>query len=165
MNNICDKAQCTGCGLCAARCPKHCITMRAIGKLGHVYPVIDQGSCIDCGLCRKGCPSLVEIECRYPQKAYAAWSKDGDDYKSSTSGGAASVLTRHILDKGGVVYGCSVLPGIRIEHVRIDKIEDAARLKGSKYVQSSITGVLPCAVHRHSVPSGGGQADVHATAG
>lgn len=143
MNNICDKAQCTGCGLCAARCPKHCITMRAIGKLGHVYPVIDQGSCIDCGLCRKGCPSLVEIECRYPQKAYAAWSKDGDDYKSSTSGGAASVLTRHILDKGGVVYGCSVLPGIRIEHVRIDKIEDAARLKGSKYVQSSITGVLP----------------------
>ena len=94
-------------------------------------------------LCRKGCPSLVEIESRCPQKAYAAWSKDGDDYKSSTSGGAASVLTRHILDKDGVVYGCSVLPGIRIEHIRVDRIEDAARLKGSKYVQSSITGVLP----------------------
>ena len=88
----------------------------------------------------------------YPQAAYAAWSKDDDDYKSSTSGGAASVLTRHILGKGGVVYGCSVLPGIRIEHIRVDKIEDADRLKGSKYVQSSITGMLP--VIRDDVKSG-----------
>ena len=142
MNHICDKGQCTRCGLCAARCPKHCITMQ-VGELGHLYPVIDQGSCIDCGLCIKGCPSLSEVEGGNPQTAYAAWSKDGDDYKSSTSGGVASVLTRYILGNGGVVYGCSVLQGIRILHIRVDKTEDAYKLKGSKYVQSNIMGVLP----------------------
>jgi len=141
MKQICDFRQCTGCGLCAARCPKQCIVMRA-GRLGHVYPFIDQTKCIDCGLCRKGCPSLHEPECHRPLSTYAAWSKDSDDYKSSTSGGAASVFTQWVLKNGGVVYGCTVLPGVDISHVRIDKLEDASRLKGSKYVQSSIMEVL-----------------------
>lgn len=41
MKVICDYKDCTGCGLCAARCPKHCIEMKP-GFLGHLYPVIDQ---------------------------------------------------------------------------------------------------------------------------
>lgn len=142
MKQICDFRQCTGCGLCAARCPKQCIIMRA-RRLGHVYPCIDQTRCIDCGLCKKSCPSLHVPERQRPLSAYAAWSKDSDDYKSSTSGGAASVFTQWVLKNGGVVYGCTVLPGAKISHVRIDNAEDASILKGSKYVQSSITGVLP----------------------
>ena len=142
MKQICDFRQCTGCGLCAARCPKQCITMRA-RRLGHVYPCIDQTRCIDCGLCKKSCPSLHVLERQRPLSAYAAWSKDSDDYKSSTSGGAASVFTQWVLKNGGVVYGCTVLPGAKISHVRIDNAEDASRLKGSKYVQSSIMEVLP----------------------
>ena len=35
MKLICDKKECTGCGLCAARCPKHCIEMKP-GFLGHL---------------------------------------------------------------------------------------------------------------------------------
>lgn len=111
--------------------------------LGHLYPKIDTSICIDCGLCIKGCPSLHVIEGNTPVKAYAAWSKEEEDYKSSTSGGVASVLSKYILSNGGVVYGCSVLPGIRIEHIRIDDINKLHRLKGSKYVQSSIINVLP----------------------
>lgn len=141
MKQICDFRQCTGCGLCAARCPKQCIVMRA-GRLGHVYPFIDQTKCIDCGLCKKGCPSLHKPEHQRPLSAYAAWSKDSDDYKSSTSGGAASVFTQWVLKNGGVVYGCTVLPGVKISHVRIDNTKGAYRLKGSKYVQSSIMEVL-----------------------
>ena len=57
MKVICDHKDCTGCGLCAARCPKHCIEMKP-GFLGHLYPVIDQEKCINCKLCQKGCPSL-----------------------------------------------------------------------------------------------------------
>lgn len=142
MKLICDKRECTGCGLCAARCPKHCIEMKP-GFLGHLYPEIDQSKCIDCKLCQKGCPSLQNISSCYPKKAYAAWSKDGDDYISSTSGGIASVLSQYIVAKGGVVYGCSVLPNIQISHIRVDKQENLHLLKGSKYVQSQIKDIIP----------------------
>lgn len=142
MKHICNKKQCTGCGLCAAQCPKHCISMRS-EELGHLYPHIKQDMCVDCGLCQKSCPSLHTIDSKYPTKAYAAWAKDEDDYKSSTSGGAASLLTNYILSTKGVVYGCAILPTIQIKHIRIDDVKDAYKLKGSKYVQSSIIDVLP----------------------
>lgn len=142
MKLICDKKECTGCGLCAARCPKHCIDMKP-GLLGHLYPEIDQTKCIDCKLCQKSCPSLQNIINSYPKKAYAAWSKDKADYVSSTSGGAASVLSQYVVSQGGVVYGCSVLPNILISHIRVDKLEDLHLLKGSKYVQSQIKNIIP----------------------
>lgn len=142
MNQICEEKQCTGCGLCVVRCPKKCISMEN-RLLGHVYPIINQDACIDCGLCKKVCPSLHESENRYPLSAYAAWAKDCEDYKTSTSGGAASVITNYILSNGGVVYGCTVFPKVNISHIRIDNIKDAYKLKGSKYVQSNIINILP----------------------
>lgn len=142
MKLICNKKDCTGCGLCAARCPKQCIEMKP-GFLGHLYPEIDQDKCIDCKLCQKGCPSLQDIESSYPKKAFAAWSKDEEDYVTSTSGGAASVMSQYVISKGGVVYGCSVLPNIQIAHIRVDNLEALHLLKGSKYVQSQIKGIIP----------------------
>lgn len=142
MRKICEQNSCTGCSLCAAMCPVSCISMKA-GKLGHMFPHIDCKECINCGLCTKNCPALKPVELDAPQKAYAAWSKDDSDYRSSTSGGASSVLSQYIIRHGGVVYGCAVLPGAKIEHIRIDKIEDLYKIKGSKYVQSSILKVLP----------------------
>lgn len=142
MKLICDYKDCTGCGLCAARCPKQCIEMKP-GFLGHLYPEIDQDKCIDCKLCQKGCPSLQDIESSYPKKAFAAWSKDEEDYVTSTSGGAASVLSQYVISKGGVVYGCSVLPNIQIAHIRVDNLEALHLLKGSKYVQSQIKSIIP----------------------
>lgn len=142
MKVICDYKDCTGCGLCAARCPKQCIEMKP-GFLGHLYPEIDQEKCIDCKLCQKGCPSLQDIESSYPKKAFAAWSKDEEDYVTSTSGGAASVMSQYVISKGGVVYGCSVLPNIQIAHIRVDNLEALHLLKGSKYVQSQIKGIIP----------------------
>lgn len=142
MKVICDYKDCTGCGLCAARCPKQCIEMKP-GFLGHLYPEIDQDKCINCKLCQKGCPSLQDIESSYPKKAFAAWSKDEEDYVTSTSGGAASVVSQYVISKGGVVYGCSVLPNIQIAHIRVDNLEALHLLKGSKYVQSQIKGIIP----------------------
>lgn len=142
MKLICDYKDCTGCGLCAARCPTQCIEMKP-GFLGHLYPEIDQDKCIDCKLCQKGCPSLQDIESSYPKKAFAAWSKDEEDYVTSTSGGAASVLSQYVISKGGVVYGCSVLPNIQIAHIRVDNLEALHLQKGSKYVQSQIKGIIP----------------------
>lgn len=142
MKTICEQHLCTGCGLCATLCPTSSIMMKT-GKLGHLFPIIDNEKCINCGLCTKKCPSINPIEFSMPQHAYAAWSKDEYDYRSSTSGGVSSVLSQFIIRQGGVVYGCTVLPGARIEHIRIDHEEDLYKIKGSKYVQSSIVGILP----------------------
>lgn len=143
MKAVCDRNDCTGCGLCASLCPQKCIDMRAVDKLGHLYPVIDASRCTDCGRCRKVCPSLSEAALSAPSAAYAAWAEDREEYESSASGGAAAVMARHILRKGGVVYGCAMLPGVEVRHIRIDREEDLPLLKGSKYVQSSIAKVLP----------------------
>ena len=143
METVCDFDKCTGCGLCASSCPKGCISMSIRDSFGHLYPVIDKDVCIDCGLCQKNCPALNPVELKTPSAAYAAWSKDEDDYKSSTSGGAASVLSQYVIEKGGVVYGCAMLPDIEVKHIRVDTVSDIKKLKGSKYVQSNILDIFP----------------------
>lgn len=146
MDKICDKDICTGCGLCASICSKNSIKMVTIDKLGHLYPQIDQEKCVDCGLCKKKCPSLNNPIQTAPMTAYAAIAKDNEEYHSSTSGGAASVFSRYIIEKGGVVYGCAVVEDddvVDIRHIRVDKIDELYRLKGSKYVQSRITESIP----------------------
>lgn len=138
MKEICNTSICTGCAACMNRCPKQCINMREDNKLGHLYPQIDNDKCIDCGACVKVCPANHAIELRTPITAYAGWDKSEKEYISSTSGGAASAFARYIIRQGGVVYGCAILPGIQVSHVRIDSLSDIGKLKGSKYVQSTI---------------------------
>ena len=111
--------------------------------MGHLYPYIDQELCIDCGLCKNICPSLHPSLKNKPITAFAAWSKDENDYKSSTSGGAASVLSQYTIDQGGVVYGCAMLPDIDVKHIRVTDKDDIKLLKGSKYVQSNILDIIP----------------------
>lgn len=136
MEKVCDYSICTGCGLCASLCPKESISMRVDGILGHVYPKIRQKTCIDCGICVSKCPAQNVPNLEKPAEAYAAWSKEEADYKSSTSGGAASVFSQHIISKGGVVYGCAMLPDIDVRHIRVDNLDGLPKLKGSKYVQT-----------------------------
>lgn len=143
MNTICEKSICTGCGLCAFLCPKHCISLHETGSLGHLYPEIDQQSCINCKLCQKHCPALLTQEKHPPLQAFAGWSSDEADYRSSSSGGAASVLSRYVISLGGVVYGCSMLPDINVKHIRVTNIEGIQLLKGSKYVQSDLQEIYP----------------------
>ncbi len=48
---------CKACGICAAFCPKKCITMDKItGK-----PVFDEDKCIQCGLCEIRCPDYAIV--------------------------------------------------------------------------------------------------------
>lgn len=150
MDSICAFQDCTGCGLCTAVCPVHCISM-CRGQLGHLYPEIDAAVCIDCGACRASCPANAPeavLGFSLPDKAYAAWADDSSEYLSSASGGAASVLARHYLSSGGIVYGCTVCPGeaektFDVRHIRVENEDAIVQLKGSKYVQSSIGALLP----------------------
>lgn len=141
MKKICSSKKCTGCGLCIANCPKKCISFEK-GFLGHVYPVINQKLCIDCGICKSHCPMNSELSLSHATKCFATWAKDDKEYETSTSGGVASVLSRHILNRGGVVYGCAMMNGVNVKHIRIDKTEDLHILKGSKYVQSQIVDII-----------------------
>lgn len=138
MEEICAKELCTACAACMNVCGHNAISMEEVSPYGYVYPKIDKSRCIDCGLCVKTCPVNTPSSLHEPIKAYAAISRDVEDLLSSTSGGASSVMANHILHKGGVVYGCVQNNYKDIAHRRIDKPEDAYKLKNSKYVQSNI---------------------------
>ncbi len=135
IKQICPPESCTGCAACAAVCPQKCISLAA-DKQGHLIARIDQSKCINCGACVKLCPVNNPPAFNLPQACFAAWAKDEKEKLSSTSGGAASVLARAIIRDGGVVYGCACLSGCQVKHIRIDKEEEIALLKGSKYVYS-----------------------------
>ena len=143
MENICDYKICTGCGLCVSECPKRCISLVRRGSLGHLFTKIDSLICNDCGLCKKNCPAICGTKYNTIRTAYAAWSKDDEEYRNSASGGAVSVFSEYVVSKGGIVYGCAMLPDINVKHIRVDNLKDVTKLKGSKYVQSSIVEVIP----------------------
>lgn len=134
---ICKKERCTGCYACANICPKDAIEF-VEDEYGYIYPN-KKDNCIDCGLCEKVCPSLNDsIIFRKSSNAYAAWSLDTENRRTSTSGGVASIISNYILDINGVVYGASYTDGVSLEHIRVDNKEQLKKLKGSKYVQSNV---------------------------
>lgn len=135
-----NKAECCGCNACAEICPKHCISMVKDAK-GFLYPKVDVAVCNNCGLCKKCCPLEKDnVILNAPLKAFAAWNRNHDEYLASSSGGAAHVLSLHILSSGGVVYGCTS-DDMKIRHIRITKQEELYKLQGSKYVQSDVCGL------------------------
>lgn len=140
MVEICPRWKCTGCASCYNSCPKGAIKM-VEDPCGYVHPVIDPDTCINCALCVKVCPAINQVEYNYPIGCFAAAVKDESELLSSASGGIASLLSRHVISKGGVVYGCTGQDIRNVHHIRIDKVDEVALLKGSKYVQSCIGDV------------------------
>ncbi len=54
---VIDKSKCIGCGVCAASCPQHTITVRQNGKKR--LAAINHKNCIRCFCCQELCPSHV----------------------------------------------------------------------------------------------------------
>lgn len=138
MEVICSPDKCTGCAACMNACTLDAISMEAMPPLGDIHPRINSKKCINCGLCSRICPVNHPIQLNDPFKAFAAISKVHEDLRTSASGGASSVLCESVLFRGGVIYGCVQRNYQHIAHQRIDKLEEAYLLKGSKYVQSNI---------------------------
>lgn len=132
------KESCCGCRACEQVCKRACIKMNA-DEEGFLYPDIDNDKCINCGMCKKVCPidkdttSGLNFEEPF---VYAAWHKDNEILKESSSGGVFTALAQYILDRNGVVFGCSLDEDMVAKHVRIDSKDDLYKLRGSKYVQS-----------------------------
>lgn len=135
MIHIDDKKDCCGCGACAQRCPKRCISMQEDGE-GFLYPRIDLSLCIDCGLCEKVCPVLHQDAPREPLAVYAAKNPDETVRLSSSSGGIFTLLAEQTLSCGGVVFGARFNERWEVVHGYTETVDGLAAFRGSKYVQS-----------------------------
>ncbi len=142
MNNINDEEEkvntCTSCGMCSAICPKNAINME-INKYGFYRPIINKNKCINCGLCKKVCYKYdIENEKKeINPDVYAAYSKDEEILKTSTSGGIATIIAKELLKLNYAIVGVKYDLTRNIAISKIIKSEkELDDLKGSKYIQS-----------------------------
>lgn len=141
-----DKTHCTGCGACVQTCPQNAITLVADDE-GFVYPQINSSACIGCGQCDESCPDNAEGQASI---AMAFRNHSADVLNGSASGGAFSAIADAFWDKNpdGIVFGASLLnedskdgrPKLKVRHIGVTKKEGIAALRGSKYVQSDLSG-------------------------
>lgn len=140
MNNVSlvSHVVCCGCGTCANVCPKNCISMVCDAE-GFAYPSVDEQKCVECGACLKKCP--VESEDfvgNMPQVSAVLQDKDEKSLMESTSGGAFACIARHILKRGGAVFGAAYDDSLNVSHIAIERLEDLRLLQGSKYISSDL---------------------------
>ena len=138
---LADRTHCTGCSACAAVCPQDAIAL-VRDKEGFAFPSVDPEKCVRCGLCTKTCPMLRQREPRSLPAAFAAWNKEADVRRDSSSGGAFSALADYVLEGGGVVFGAALDGRQHLCHTACFRKEDLWRLRGTKYVQSDLEGVF-----------------------
>ena len=119
-----------GCLSCVNSCTHQAIEFEK-DVCGFRYPIIDQEKCVDCGLCGFVCPVNHPPEKYFPKECYAVTVKSERELFSCASGGAATAIARHVLNTGGVVYGCSGMDIRHVRHVRISRMEELDFLKGS----------------------------------
>lgn len=131
------KKSCTACGACVQKCPKSCITMKE-DENGFLFPHVDVEKCIGCGLCDRVCHLNTDMRNDETETAFACVHRSNEVLKKSTSGGAFTAIAEIIFARGGVVYGCAYVTPVETRHIRIDLQENLQKLRGSKYVQSTI---------------------------
>lgn len=137
MINIKSKEDCCGCSACAQRCPKQCISMIE-DEEGFLYPKVDTANCIDCHLCEKVCPVINQDEPHTPQNVYAAKNLNETIRMKSSSGGIFTILAEQIINSEGVVFGACWDDEWNIKHDYAECIDDLAKFRSSKYLQSVI---------------------------
>lgn len=100
---ICESDKCSGCCACYNVCNNQAITMTE-NEWGYIHPVVDEKRCTHCGACVRMCPEHYRPNLNVPTECYAMYSPYKEDLISS-SGGAATILGRCIIQKSGVVFG------------------------------------------------------------
>jgi coenzyme F420 hydrogenase subunit beta len=117
LSNIAEVSErelCTGCGTCAALCPKGAISM--VVQNGIIQAGVDANICSGCGICLRCCSGItVDLEGLSEQvfgkqpddpdvgnylECYVGFSNDEGMRNRSTSGGVVTHLIIYALDKG-----------------------------------------------------------------
>ncbi len=129
------KNLCSGCSACLNICPKKAISMKK--ENGFLYPSIDYSVCIDCHNCEKICPQLSSSKKHEELFIIAAYAKDENIRKNSSSGGIFSLFAQKYLSNNGIVIGCAMAEDFKsAKHIAIKNEQDLRFLRGSKYLQS-----------------------------
>ena len=119
--------------------------MRA-DAMGFVYPKVDMNLCVDCGLCEKVCDfsnrKPLTVPKNFTLPCHAARHGDETVLARSQSGGAFTALSEIVLENGGVVYGAGFNKDFSVSHRRATTSEERDAMRGSKYVQSDLSGVF-----------------------
>ena len=132
--------KCSGCRACEQSCVTQAITFRKDAE-GFMYPVVDDTLCVGCGLCLSVCPVNTVNAFHNEQVCYAAKTKDLDDLSKCSSGGLFYAMAKCILESGGIVCGCETDDMLMPRHAIATTLEEAKRMRGSKYVQSDMKGI------------------------
>ena len=135
---VSDKKNCCGCGACQQTCPTGAIRLMP-DECGFGYPVIDESVCVDCGKCIAVCQYHYAPEKWMPLEAYAAYGKDENLIKNSSSGGVFAALAKSIAEKGGAVAGAVLETedeNLKVFHRLEKNAQSLSAMQGSKYVQS-----------------------------
>jgi coenzyme F420-reducing hydrogenase beta subunit len=131
---------CTGCGLCAANCPKQAIDILQNSN-GSFFSKVNPSLCVNCGLCDKLCP-LVSPTFFAPKQAFLCYAKSKEARIAGSSGGFFGLLATSLIKEGWYVCGAG-WNGLKVEHRIIHDVKDLPLLEKSKYVQSSLGTVFP----------------------
>lgn len=143
--NLPDKNLCTGCGSCVNVCSKGALKLK-IDSEGFLYPVLSEELCGGCKKCEKVCPLVSSPDKSEIKFLYAASAKSTDTERTSSSGGAFSLLAEYVISQGGVVYAAGFDENFNVCHKRVSEIEDIKFVRGSKYVQSRFESAAECAL-------------------
>lgn len=135
---IINKKDCTGCRACEQICPVKAITMKEDDE-GFLTPIVDKDKCINCGLCKKSCGQIERYRNTNKLKEQlflGVKPKNVEIAKNSTSGGIAYLISKMIIEKGGVVFGSAYDENLMPRQICVNNLEGLQKLRGSKYVTS-----------------------------
>ena len=132
---------CSGCHSCYNVCTQNAIIMME-DQEGFLYPKIDQSKCIQCGLCQKVCKVMECKNIEENVQAFSCVNKNDEIRVNSSSGGLFSAIAEAIINMGGVVFGAAYADDFTVRHICVNNITDLSKLRGSKYVQSTIGDVF-----------------------
>lgn len=144
MIEIKNPEDCCGCTACASICPHDAITMQP-DRLGFLYPSVNHDKCVDCGLCDKVCQFSENYDKSHllsTPAVYAVRHKKEEEILKSRSGAAFVAISDYVIEQGGVVYGAGYEGKFRVVHKRATTKSERDEFRGSKYVQSDLSGVF-----------------------
>lgn len=142
-NISCIGIKCCGCEACGQICPTGAISFKCDTE-GFDFPEIDEDKCISCGRCLKVCPINIPFFFEEKQIGYAAKIASPKEQSLSASGGIFFAVAKNVISSGGIVCGCVLDDDLMPRHVMSADLAIIEKMRGSKYVESSVRGFFAC---------------------